>query len=142
MTYDKTSYYEKAMELAESGQYEQSLTYIKEHIRHHPNDAQALNDTGAILHCLNREQEAIEYLIRAKQFNSQCPEIIWNLAEAYIAAGKASEAALLFEQMEQMNILNPDIVNQRGGFPTKTIFERIKYASITRIAKIASQSVI
>ena len=50
--------YERGLELAESGQHEQALVCIQEHLRFNPNDVEALNDVGAILHCLGRSDEA------------------------------------------------------------------------------------
>jgi pentatricopeptide repeat protein len=37
---------------------------------------------------------------------------VWNLVEAYLAAGMASEAAALFDRMERDGILNIDVVNR------------------------------
>ena len=107
-----SSYYLRGLELAEFGRHEEALTYIQEYLRTTPNDAQALNDAGAILHCLGRSEEAVNHLVKARTLISDSPEIIWNLVEAYLAAGKPHEAMQLLDQMERIGILNADVLNR------------------------------
>jgi hypothetical protein len=116
---NKSDRYREGLRLSETGRYQEAFEYISEHLRTCPEDAEALNDTGAILHCLGRTNEAIAYFNKAR--NIQAPgssgggdsgEIIWNLSEAYIAVGKAAEAAKLFDGMERIGILNADILNR------------------------------
>lgn len=107
--------YRKALDLAEEGKYEQALACINEHLRAAPEDPEALNDAGVILHCLGRSDEAIELLIKAKNLQGDSAEIAWNLVEAYLAEGRASEAVPLFEQMERMRTLNADILNRSAN---------------------------
>ena len=107
--------YERGTELADEGKYEAALSCMCEHLRTMPHDAQALNDAGTILHCLNRSNEAIEYLERAYDFRKDSAEIVWNLVEAYLGVGMASKAASLFDEMEQMRILNIDVVNRTAS---------------------------
>lgn len=107
-----TNAYDRATELAEAGNYEAALNCIREHLRGAPHDAQALNDAGAILHCLGRSSEAIEHLKQAHQLHADSGEVVWNLVEAYLATGMASEAMLLFDEMEQAGILNVDLLNR------------------------------
>ena len=104
--------YQRGVELAEAGNYEAALNHMRDHLRNAPNDAQALNDAGTILHCLNRSGEAIEYLQKAHQLCPDSGEIVWNLVEAYLAVGMPSEAAWLFGKMEKDGILNIDAVNR------------------------------
>jgi pentatricopeptide repeat protein len=108
-------YYQKGLELAESGSYKEALSYIKEHLRRQPEDAQALNDMGAILHCLGRSDEAIDHLQKARNLRGDCAEIVWNLIEAYLADGRANEAMQLFDSMERMGILNADVLNRTAN---------------------------
>jgi glycosyltransferase involved in cell wall biosynthesis len=107
--------YEKGLKLAEAGQYQQALTCIQEHLRTDGDDAQVLNDTGAILHCLGRSVEAIDYFVKARSLKIDSVEIVWNLVEAYLAAGKANEAVKLFDDMDQMNVLNVDVLNRAAN---------------------------
>jgi len=104
--------YREGLRLAETGQYSQALEHIAEHLRAVPHDAEALNDAGAILHCLGRTDQAIDHFIRARSLHGDTAEILWNLSEAYIAAGRAKETIGLFESMERIGILNPDILNR------------------------------
>jgi tetratricopeptide (TPR) repeat protein len=107
--------YQRGLELAESGRYQEALSYIREHLQRQPEDAQALNDVGAILYCLGRSDEAIEHLVKARNLRGDCAEIIWNLAEAYLADGRANDAMQLFDGMERMGILNADVLNRTAN---------------------------
>jgi Flp pilus assembly protein TadD len=110
--FGKSNDYQKALELAETGRHEEALACINKYLSSSPNDAEALNDAGAILHCLGRADEAVKYLITAKNLQPDSAEIIWNLSETYLAAGKASEATELFDDMDRMGILNADVLNR------------------------------
>jgi hypothetical protein len=112
MTIGMNSGYQRGLELAEAGRHQEALVHIQEHLRGNPDDAQALNDAGAILHCLGRQKEAIDHIVRARSFNGDSAEITWNLAEAYIAAGEANQAAQLLDDMERMGILSADVLNR------------------------------
>jgi len=104
--------YQKGLELAEMGKHREALEYIQRHLRTAPQDPEALNDTGAILHCLGRSDEAIEHLTKARELQNNSAEILWNLSEAYLAAGRAKEAMQLFGDMNRMGILNADVFNR------------------------------
>ncbi len=107
--------YQRGLELAEAGRHQEALGCIEQHLRTAPEDAQALNDAGAILHCLGRSNEAIDHFVKARGLQGESPEIIWNLAEAYLAAGGADEAMRLFDDMERMGILNADLLNRTAN---------------------------
>lgn len=113
----KTNDYQKAQEMAEAGKHIEALEYIQEHLNANPNDAEALNDAGAIFHCIGRPQEAISHLVKARSLQKDSAEIIWNLSESYLAIGNAEQAAQLFDDMEDMDILNPEVLNR-----TATVF--------------------
>jgi len=110
--FGKLNDYQKALELAEAGRHEEALKDIQEYLNLSPNDAEALNDIGAILHCLDRSDEAVEYLVKARNLQPDSAEIIWNLSETYLAIGKATETMKLFDDMERMGILNADVLNR------------------------------
>jgi tetratricopeptide (TPR) repeat protein len=107
-----TSYYQRGLELAEAGKYQEGLNCLREHLRAAPHDAQALNDAGAILHCLGRTQDAIDSLTKARHLLGDSGEVVWNLMEAYLAGGLATEAAGLLDDMERLNIVNVDVSNR------------------------------
>ena len=86
-----------------------------EHLRLNGEDARVLNDTGAILHCLGRSEEAIAYFLKARKLNSESAEILWNLTEIYLATGRVNEAAYLFNDMKKMEILNADVLNRTAN---------------------------
>jgi pentatricopeptide repeat protein len=104
--------YQKAVELAETGRYEEALGFIQEYLSSAPKDAEALNDAGSILHCMGYSQEAINHLVKARNLLPDSAEITWNLSETYLAAGQAEKAAELFDEMQRMGILNADVLNR------------------------------
>ena len=104
--------YEDALQLAEDGQYLQALECLQQHIQTNPEDVEALNDTGAVLHCLGRSEEAIDFLNKAKTLQPDNPQITWNLAEAYLAVCRPDNVSQLFDDMQNMDILNPDLINR------------------------------
>lgn len=106
------SAYQRGLDLAEAGKYEAALSCIQEHLRRSPQDPQALNDAGAILHCLGRSEDAVGHLIKAHALQADSGEIVWNLVEAYLATGMATEAASLVETMERMEILSIEVLNR------------------------------
>jgi len=106
------NHYQRGLELATAGRHQEGLHCIREHLRLAPNDPQALNDAGAILHCLGQTEEAIGCLIKARSVKADSAEIVWNLVEAYLAGGRAAEAVALFDSMEQLGILSIDVLNR------------------------------
>ena len=108
----KSNNYRKALELAEAGKHAEALECIQEYLISAPNDIEALNDTGAILHCLGSPDEAVKHLVKARYLLPDSAEIVWNLSETYLAAGKATEAMELFDDMERMGILNADVLSR------------------------------
>jgi tetratricopeptide (TPR) repeat protein len=105
-------HYERGLELADAGKHQEALICMQEYLRMAGGNAQVLNDIGAILHCLGRSDEAIEHFIKAQKYQRDSTEILWNLAEAYLAVGKAKETMQLFDNMERVGILNVDVVNR------------------------------
>lgn len=104
--------YQDALDLAEAGNHQEALDSIQEYLCSSPDDAEALNDAGAILHCLGRSDEGVKHLIKARALQSDSAEIIWNLVEAYLVIGKAKDASELFDDMQQMDILTADVINR------------------------------
>jgi len=104
--------YRTGLELAQTGRHPEALEHIRRHLEHWPDDAEALNDAGAILHCLGRSDEAIDHLRRARSLRPGSGEILWNLSETYIAAGRAREAMALFGDMQRLEILSADVLNR------------------------------
>ncbi|HEX42770.1 MAG TPA: glycosyltransferase [Phycisphaerales bacterium] len=110
-----TDDYRTGLELAQSGRHSAALEHIRRHLAHSPDDAEALNDAGAILHCLGRSDEAIDHLRRARLLRPDSGEILWNLSETYIAAGRAREAMALFGDMQRLEILSADVLNRAAA---------------------------
>ncbi len=107
--------YQKGLDLAEAGKHTEAFECIQQYLSSYPDDAEALNDTGAILHCLGRSDEAVEHLTKAKSIQHDSAEITWNLVEACLAAGKTDQAIELFDDIEQMEILNAELLNRTAN---------------------------
>jgi hypothetical protein len=107
-----TDYYQRGLELAEACKYQEALACIQEHLCEAPEDAQALNDAGAVLYCLGRCNEAIDHFAKARSLDGGSSEILWNLAEAYFVAGRASEAVQLFDDMDRKGMLSAEVLNK------------------------------
>lgn len=114
-TMTNQDFYRKGLELAEAGRHNQALEYIQRHLRTAPDDVEAINDAGAILHCLGRSAEAVDYFSKARNLKPDSAEIVWNLAEAYLAVAKPEQTAHLLDDMEQLGILNPDLLNRTAN---------------------------
>jgi tetratricopeptide (TPR) repeat protein len=110
-----SNYYQKGLELAEAGRHKEALECIRLYLNTAPNDAQAINDAGAILHCLGRSDEAIEYFRKARILAPDSAEVVWNLAEAFLAVGNAKHAVELFDDMSRKGILNSDLLNRAAN---------------------------
>jgi tetratricopeptide (TPR) repeat protein len=104
--------YKESVILAEQGRYKEALTCVLEYLQRSPADSEALNDAGALLHCLGRSEQAIDYLLKARQLDGDNRQILMNLIEISIAAGKPDEAEALFDQAQEAGILNPELLNR------------------------------
>lgn len=112
MTQTGSDSYRRGLELAGAGDYQQGWECLREHLQTQPQDAEALNDAGTILHCLGRTEEAIDCLSQARRLRADSAEIVENLVEAYLAAGRAGEAAALFDSLERYGRLSVDVLNR------------------------------
>ncbi len=107
--------YLEARQLAESGDYDQALVLLNSHLENKPDDAEAVNDIGAILFAQGQTEQAIEHFENANQLCVNRAEILWNLCEAYLSCGHGLKAAELFAQMEKIGILNPEVLNRTAN---------------------------
>ncbi|HPY76641.1 MAG TPA: hypothetical protein PLQ45_02250 [Anaerohalosphaeraceae bacterium] len=117
--------YLEAIELAESGRYDQALQKMQTYLKTHPTDGEALNDAGTILFCMNRGQEAIDYYLRARSCarGDIQAQVVYNLCEAYLAEGQPEKAMTLLKTMDSAQILNVDTVNRIAkSFVNKSAF--------------------
>lgn len=114
MTNEIRQRYNKAVELAEAGQYEEAIQEMKAYLKAFPQDGEALNDAGTILFCMNRSQEAICYFQQACSYatGDMLSQVHFNLCEAYISEGLAVQAAELIGDMQTAGTLTTDTVNR------------------------------
>lgn len=104
--------HQEATTLAEAGEFQAAYDLFQCYLKDHPDDAEALNDTAVVLHCMHRSGEGIDYLVRARQVAGDSPEIVWNLAEAYLAEARALEARPLLRIMAENETITADILNR------------------------------
>jgi len=107
--------YEETLDLAETGQHRLALDSVRQRLAEAPEDAEALNDAGVLLHCLKCSEDAVEHLEKARTLAPDSPEVIWNLVETYLAADKPHQAEPLFNDMEAMGILSADVLNRAAN---------------------------
>lgn len=110
-----SNHHQRGLELAEASKYQEALACIQEHLCAAPDDAQALNDAGTILYCLGRPDEAIDHFVKARSFQGDSADILWNLVEAYFGVGRVKEAVQLFDDMERMGILKAEVLNRTAN---------------------------
>lgn len=108
-TKTQSDIYTKGLELAEEGNHVESLVYLQRHLEDNPNDAEALSDTGAVFYCLGQTDQAVEHFKKAIDADNNYGQSYWNLAEAYLTDGKIQQAAGLFDDMQRLEILSPDL---------------------------------
>jgi tetratricopeptide (TPR) repeat protein len=104
--------YQDALKLAEQGNYQQAFECIENYLRNDSGNSEIWNDAGALLHCLGKTDQAIEYFSKANALKPNNAEILCNLAEAYLAVQRPEQAAGLFAQMQNIGMLNPDLINR------------------------------
>lgn len=107
--------YETALSLAETGQYQQALDKFTEYLSSNSGDGQAWNDTGAVLFCMGKNDQAIEHFKKAREIlgvTRESAEVIWNLCEASISARRPGEALGCIGDLDNLGILNPDVLNR------------------------------
>jgi glycosyltransferase involved in cell wall biosynthesis len=141
----RSQVHEKGLRLAEEGRHAEALAHIREHLRHHPNDHQALNDIGVILFCMGANDEAIDHLEKAKACcpDAEATEVNWNLCEAYLGAGCPGPAMKLFDEMERQEILSPDLLNRgANAFLVQDMYGHAIELLIRSLAMAPSQEIL
>ncbi len=106
----------EALKLAEAGRHEEALEAIREHLLRHPLDAEALNDAGALLYKLERLDEAARHLKTALgQVTGDASQVLENLLEVYLAAGRGAEAAAMLDELAGAGVLTADLANRTAA---------------------------
>ncbi len=111
----QANHYEEALQHADQGQYQQAYDAIALRLEQTPDDAEVLNDTGVILHCLNRSQESIAHLTRAREISGDAPDIIWNLVEAYLTEADIEAVKPLLQLMDANGTISFDVLNRAAN---------------------------
>ena len=116
MTIEKDlSNHEKASRLAEQGRYDEAFVCIGQHLNDNADDVEALNDAGAILHCLRKSYEAVAYLERARKLSPDNVQVIWNLVEAYLGDERAEKVIELLPEIKACGLMNTDLINRTAN---------------------------
>ena len=112
-TRSEGSKHAEALELAEAGRHEEALAAVQEHLLRHPLDAEALNDAGALLYKLERLDEAARHLEMAlARATGDTSQVLENLVEVYLAAGRGAEAAAMLDKLAGAGRLTADLANR------------------------------
>lgn len=111
-TDERTQKLQRVHDLAQTGDNAGAFACINQYLQSNPGDGMATNDAGALLYAMGRFDEAVAYLQKAKNLTGDCPQILWNLAEVYLAMGNAGELLSLIDPMQRQGILNPDMLNR------------------------------
>lgn len=112
----ETATYEQAVDLAEQGKFDEALPAIEAHLERNPADGEALNDCGAILLALGRNDEAVDKLRAALELLPvPAVETLVNLSEATLAAGRPVETLALFDQLVEADLFRPDLAARVGS---------------------------
>jgi len=105
--------YERWTRLAETGKHAAALDEVLKHLRAYPEDGRALNDAGTLLSALGRLGEAADYLERAAGLlTDDRAQVLWNLAEVYLAADRPADAMGLFDDLAAQSLLTADLANR------------------------------
>lgn len=107
--------YQRGLEFAEAGDYTKALECIYRYLNENPVDAEALNDAGVILHCMNNDAEAITCLLRARSVRPDDVQMLMNLTESYLGNGNIEEFVGLISELEAANLLNPELLNRAAN---------------------------
>jgi len=115
-TDSKGSKHAEALKLAEAGRHEEALAAIREHLLRHPLDPEALNDAGALLYKLERFDEAARHLKMALgHATADAPQVLENLLEVHLAAGRGAEAAAMLDELAGAGVLTADLANRTAA---------------------------
>ena len=106
----------RGLALADAGRCDDALACLREHLLVAPKDARALNDAGVILYRLGRFDEAARHLACAARAGpGGCAQVLANLAEAYLAAGRAREAAAMLAELARNGALTADLASRMAA---------------------------
>jgi pentatricopeptide repeat protein len=100
--------YTKGLQLAEQGDYQESLVCFQRHLEDQPKDAEAISDAGTVLFCMGETDRSIEHFKKAIAADSAYGQSYWNLAEAYLEDNKVHQAVEYFDEMQRLGILSPE----------------------------------
>ncbi|MFY9227270.1 MAG: tetratricopeptide repeat protein, partial [Blastocatellia bacterium] len=95
--------YDRALELFDEGKVNEAITVNKELTTKFPNYAQGHYQLGKILNSVNKYQEALPYLARAKQLTPQDKEVSLTYALALLNNGIIEEAKIELESLIKEN---------------------------------------
>jgi glycosyltransferase involved in cell wall biosynthesis len=110
--------FERWTRLAETGAHAAALDEVLKYLRASPEDGRALNDAGTLLWTLGRLDEAADYLKRAAGLlTDERGQVLWNLAEVYLAANRPADAMGLFDGLAAQGLMTADLANRTAvGF--------------------------
>jgi len=115
----------KALKLAESGQYEKALELVNREIKTDPNNANAWYNKGILLFKMCRFQEARNSFAQATDIDPEFAEAWYNKGIALMNLGKYFEAIRAFDKAIAINPNDRDARQQRD-LAQKKIMESVR----------------
>ena len=117
----------RAVELAESGQYDEALALVNKGIKLDSNNANSWYNKGIILFKMGRYQDALNSFAQAADIDPEFTEAWYNKGMALMCSGKYLEAIRAFNKLlkihphderarEQLDLAQRKIMESGGSF--------------------------
>lgn len=100
--YDALSYNDKAICLAELGEFKKAEMVFDEALQKNKDNPILYHNKGWLLNFIGKDREAIVYFHKALEFDPQKVESIFSLADSYFKLGKYKEAKKFFEKAKRL----------------------------------------
>jgi tetratricopeptide (TPR) repeat protein len=117
----------RAVELAESGQYDEALDLVNKGIKHNANNANAWYNKGIILFKMCRYQDALNSFAQATDIDPEFTEAWYNKGMTLMNLGKYLEAIRAFDQLLKIDPHDERAREQRD-LVQKKIVDSIRFS--------------
>lgn len=108
----ESSLYKTALSLAQQGDLTAALSNIRRYLELQTEDGEAWNDAGVLLYRLNRTDEAIDCLEKARRLDCQRELLCRNLFHAYTSAGRICPAKDILDELSYCETLDAQLIRE------------------------------